>query len=138
MRNLLLFGLLSISILSCKDDKTTYEIDDELIRDYLAKTNIAATKHSSGLYYFIVKEGNGEFPTYSSNINVKTLGYYLDSTVFQKDINDIEGPLESFILGWRYGIPLLSEGGSGKLFIPRHLGYKTEVLVFDIELKEVF
>ena len=138
MRNLILFGLLSISILSCKDDKTTYEIDDELIRDYLAKTNIAATKHSSGLYYFIEKEGNGIKPTYNSNILVKTLGYYLDSVVFQKNTNDIEMPLKTAILGWQHGIPLFSEGGSGKLFIPRHLGYNTEVLVFDIELKEVF
>jgi len=129
-----------ILFFGCEEKKTVYEIDDEIIQEYLQKTHLdtAAIKHSSGLYYIIENEGYGKHPDIYDNIEVLTLGYYTDSVVFQSDNAPINGPLSSFIKGWQYGIPMIGKGGKIKLFIPRYLAYNKEVLIFDIDLRNVW
>jgi len=136
MRKLFLFGFLFLALFSC-DKKTTAEIDDEWIQAYLQKTNIKATKHSSGLYYIIEKEGNGIHPTIYDDVEVKYKAYLLDSTVKDPGVNPIISPLTGLYVGWQYGIPLFSIGGKGKLFIPRAMTNKYDVMIFDIELRNI-
>lgn len=136
MRNLLVLGFLLFAFVSCEDDKTTYEIDDEIIRDYLAETGIDAIKHQSGIYYIVEDEGSGAYPTLYDHVDVNYKGYFVDSMTF--DEGNVHGMLNGYIAGWQYGIPMFKKGGSGKLFIPRHLGYNIEVLIFDIELRNVW
>ncbi len=138
MKKLILFALVVIAVISCKEIRTNAEVDEELIRSYLAENNIDAKRHDSGLYYIIEKEGNGEHPDIYSNVEVLCLGYYLDSTVFQEDYVAMKGPLSGFVKGWQIGIPLFSQGGKGKLFIPRGLGYGTNIMIFDINLRNVW
>lgn len=140
MRNLFLFGLLLFALSSCEDDTNQYnynEIDDELIRDYLAKNDIDATKHESGIYYFIEKTGNGTFPNSNSYIEIDYVGYTLEDLVFEKNSN-FRSSLNNLIYGWKVGIPLFDIGAKGTLYIPRNLAYGNEVIIFDIELKNVW
>ena len=135
---------ISVCFVSC-DKELQADKDDKLIQDYLAENNIDATETSTGLYYYIEKEGNGSFPDINSTITVNYKGYLLNNTVFdQSDTNNpSEFKLANTIDGWREGIPKLSVGGKGKLFIPSRIGYGSvtmkdipanSVLVFDIEL----
>ncbi len=39
---------------------------EELLEDYLTENGIEAIKHSSGLYYVIEKEGEGDHPAKNS------------------------------------------------------------------------
>lgn len=143
---LLLIICLSLSLVACnKDDVDQAALDDEKINQYLLDNNLQATGTSSGLYYIIEDEGNGDgFPEISSTISVHYTGYLLDGVVFDEtETNPYEGVLSELILGWQEGIPLFKNGGKGKFFIPSHLGYGREqvsiipgnsVLIFDIEL----
>mgnify|MGYP001297335449 FL=1 len=118
-------------------------VDDEKIMDYLAENNISAEKHPSGIYYRITKQGNGQHPNSTNIVVANYTGYLLDGTVFDQGTG-AEFPLTNVIQGWQIGIPLLSKGGSGQLFIPSYLAYgsrpptsaipRNSVLIFDVEL----
>jgi len=138
--------LISVSFLySCKSQE---EKDEDIILDYLKKNKLEAQKHSSGLYYIIEDEGEGETPLTTDNIEIKYKGYLIDGTVFDQTQNNstVEFNLSRLILGWQYGIPLIKEGGKETLFIPSELGYGSQragtipansVLIFEIELVSI-
>lgn len=139
MRNLILFGFVLIALLGCEDERKSYtQIDDEIIRNYLEEKNIDAEKHSSGLYYLIEKEGNGVYPTVYDDVEVLTLGYYTSGIVFQENNRAVNGPLTSFYQGWQIGLPLFSKGGKGKLFLPRQMANGYDVMIFDVELRNIW
>lgn len=118
-------------------------VDDEKIREYLEDNNISAEKHPSGVYYRITKEGNGQHPNGTSIVRVNYKGYLLDGTLFDQG-TDVEFALSRMIQGWQIGIPLLSKGGAGQLFIPSLLAYgsrppspeipRNSILIFEVEL----
>lgn len=138
---------IAISLFSCQEKQQQQNVDwitvdDGIIQDYLKEHKISAEKHASGLYYRITKEGNGQHPNGTSIVKVKYKGYLIDGTVFDQQPS-IEFPLSNVIQGWQIGIPLISKGGSGQLFIPSYLGYGRQarpglpansVLIFDVEL----
>ena len=141
-----LFGLLLL-VPSCKKDQLT--IDKELIADYLKEHNLTAKITEEGLYYIIETEGNGKRPSVNDQVKVHYKGTLLDGKKFDSSY-DRGAPstffLSQVIAGWQIGIPLIKEGGKGKLIVPSKLGYgsnppsgipENAVLVFDIELLEV-
>jgi FKBP-type peptidyl-prolyl cis-trans isomerase FkpA len=144
MRYLIIFSLFFIFLSSCnKEDQA--QIDDEIIRQYLEEHNIQATKHDSGLYYIITKEGSGDHPNINSTVEVKYKGYLTNGSVFDQTqgSNTITFPLKNLIKGWQIGIPLLKKGGEGTFFLPSELGYGNQnsgtipansVLIFEIVL----
>jgi FKBP-type peptidyl-prolyl cis-trans isomerase FkpA len=125
--------------------------DDKIIQDYLAKNGLQAQKTASGIYYIIEKTGNGKHPTASNTVKVHYKGTLLDGTKFDSsyDRNEpAEFPLNQVIKGWTEGIPLLDEGGKGKLIIPSGLAYGANpqpgspikphsVLQFEVELIKI-
>jgi len=138
------FLFASIGLTSCKKDENS----DKQITDFIQKNNITAVKHSSGLYYQIVKPGSGSF-TYPANtqITIKYEGRLLDGTV----IDNGGGKENTFVLnqlieGWKIGIPLIQKGGEIRLIIPPNLAYGSQatgpvpansVLDFTIQLINV-
>ena len=116
------------------------------IKDYIEENNLDAIEEDSGLHYVIVKEGDGNHPSSSSNVTVLYEGAYTDGVVFDTryDTNEsISFSLSNVIEGWTEGIPKLSRGGEGILLIPSELGYgsnppsgvrKNAVLIFRVEL----
>lgn len=143
----LVIGVGVAGLFSCEDKQQQQnvdwaKVDDAIIQDYLAENNITAEKHPSGLYYRITKEGNGQHPNATSFVKVNYKGYLLDGSVFDQN-NGIEFSLSIVIQGWQIGIPLISKGGSGQLFVPSYLGYgrraqqgipANSVLIFNVDL----
>ena len=134
-------------ILSCSKNKDYTQIDEDIIQEYIADNNLDAVATGSGLYYVIETTGNGVFPDLSSVVTVAYTGKLTDGIIFDQSSSvGISFPLTNVIQGWQEGIPLFSEGGSGKLLIPSALGYgnnaigsipANSVLIFDIELLDV-
>jgi len=135
---------------ACDEEEVQLSYEDQLavdiakIDDYLVKNNLTAQSLESGLHYIIEVEGTGNHPSIDSTVKVKYTGKLLDDEVF--DSGTIETELSGVILGWRKGIPLFKEGGSGMLLIPSCMGYgingsrsvpENAVLIFDIELLDV-
>ena len=145
--NYVLSLTLVMLILSCSKNKDYTQIDEGIIQEYIADNNLDALATGSGLYYVIETTGNGIFPNLSSLVTVAYTGELSDGSVFdQSNSAGISFPLTNVIQGWQEGIPLFSEGGTGKLLIPSALGYgnnaigsipANSVLIFDIELLDV-
>lgn len=145
MRKILWIAILAMVFMACskdEDDSVAQQaaIDDELIRAYLLDNNITATKDASGLYYRILEQGSGNFAP-SASLRIRYSGKLLDGTVFNS--GTIDGPLSRYISGWQIGIPKLSIGGKGVLYIPSALGYGSRatesipansVLIFVVEV----
>lgn len=143
----LLIAAFAFFAISCDNDEDQAKIDDKKINDYLTENNIEATKHSSGLYYKITKEGTGSNPTRYSEVEVRYKGYLTNGTVFDQtgSITATFGIYQT-IEGWQLGIPLLKEGGSGIFFIPSGLAYgdramngipANSVLIFEVDLIDI-
>ncbi len=130
-----------------KTDTSQKEIDDALIKNYLLKKNITATKTSSGLYYFIEKDTleKGKQVSPNSSLIVKYKGYLPNDSIFDQNLNGTSINLTTTIKGWSEGLPKFKVGEKGTLFIPSHLGYganstnkipANSVLFFDVEIIE--
>lgn len=138
--------LIAIVLFGC--NKVDYQVlDNDIIQQYIIDNNLTAQPTGSGLYYVIDVPGTGENPTLSSNVTVAYTGSLTDGSIFdQSNSNGITFPLSGVIQGWREGIPLFKEGGSGILLIPSALGYGSQsvgsipansVLIFDVNLIDV-
>lgn len=116
---------------------------------YFAQNQIVATPTSTGLYYVMTKEGNGEMPKKGDNVKVHYTGKLIDGKVFDSSIErgePIEFPLGMgyVIPGWDEGIMMMSKGEKGVLYIPYYLAYGDRgagadippfaTLIFEVEL----
>jgi len=100
-----------------------------------------------GLYYEVVREGNGDRPTADDGVTVHYKGSLADGKTFDSS-HDRGQPaqleLRNVIKGWQLGIPLMAVGSKYRLYIPSALGYGERgaganippysPLVFEIEL----
>ncbi|MDD2633223.1 MAG: FKBP-type peptidyl-prolyl cis-trans isomerase [Bacteroidales bacterium] len=146
---LMLLAATSLLLGCSKNDDTDEkqaQLDEEIIQDYLEQNNITAERHASGIYYKITVHGAGKHPEPNSLVEVFYKGYLTNGNIFDKTANASRVfPLSNLIEGWKIGIPLLQEGGSGTFFIPSALGYPNgtnnvpphSVLIFDIDLVSV-
>lgn len=119
--------------------------DIATIDAYLEKNGIEAQTTESGLRYVITEKGNGTYAEAGDNVVVNYAGRILDGPYFDTSVEEIAkangiyneqraqqvgyNPFEVIIgqgrviKGWDEGIPLISEGGKGTLYIPSALGY---------------
>ncbi|MBS1645669.1 MAG: FKBP-type peptidyl-prolyl cis-trans isomerase [Bacteroidetes bacterium] len=131
-------------------------IDEQIIKDYIAKNNIKAERTASGLYYIIEKLGTGPKANQGDSVSMNYTGTTLDGTKFDSNVDPAFHHVEPFwfnlgigqvIKGWDEGIALMPKGSKGKLIIPSTLAYGPQsptpaipansVLVFDVEVKDV-
>jgi FKBP-type peptidyl-prolyl cis-trans isomerase len=144
-------------------EEAQFEIDKQLIDEFLGKENIEAETHESGLRYTIVKQGTGPLPQPGQTIRVNYTGRILDGAIFDTsdaELAKAEGiydqrrePYEPIafqlgtrgvIEGWDIGFGLLNKGTKAVLYIPSKLGYGPQarsatipansIMVFDVEL----
>ena len=162
MKNILLLTLILLAAVSCKKDKSEEDpfdpveqakIDDRKIQDYLAtqpdsiQDNVI--KDPSGLYYVILKEGNGQHPASTSIVNVYYKGWLMETgEIFEDHWNNVAiFKLSGLIKGWKIGIPKLSKLGKGIFYVPSGLAYGPKdagggkipgnsVLIFEIYLAD--
>jgi FKBP-type peptidyl-prolyl cis-trans isomerase FkpA len=149
-KTVFLLLLIAAVFTACKKEDDSIpqsEIDEQIILDYLAENDLEATKHESGLYYKIIKEGAGLQPSAFSQVEVYYKGYLINGSVFDETTQgSVIFPLGNMIEGWKIAIPMLKPGGRGLFLIPSALGYGSQglygipansVLVFEIDLVDV-
>ena len=101
----------------------------------------------SGLQYKIIKEGNGEIPTATSNVVVHYHGTLIDGTVFDSSVERAEPAhfgVTQVIRGWTEALQMMPVGSKWMLYIPYDLAYGSRgpspviepysALVFEVEL----
>ena len=129
------------------------KVDDGIIKAYLAKNNIQATKTASGLYYIITKNGLGETAQPGAKVTVNYTGKTLDGKVFDSNVDVSFNHPQPFtfalgqgqvIKGWDEGVQLLKLGSKATFFIPSGLAYGEQgagtaippntILAFDVEV----
>lgn len=149
MKNLLLLILAAfIGLSSCKtapnvDAVKQARIDDSVIRVYLSNNPIVkAVKDSSGLYYQVVKEGAGAYPTVKSTVTVNYSGKLINGAPFDAG-SGLSMSLNDLVKAWQIGLTHVKPGGHILLLVPSALGYggsamgpipANSVLLFDIDL----
>ena len=93
------------------------------LTEYLAKNKVTVEPTTSGLYYVMTQEGNGEKPEVGQMVQVHYTGKLLDGTVFDSSIErgepiSIPIGVGQVIPGWDEGIMMMSKGEKGVLYIP--------------------
>ena len=124
------------------DSLELLEIDKKLI----TAANTDAKNIHDGVYYTILKEGNGRQVSVIDTVTVYYKGYLLkDGSIFdQTKEKPATFPLKRLIMGWQIGVPLCRVGGKIKIIIPSNLAYSirtrgakippNSVLVFEIDV----
>ncbi|MFN8243507.1 MAG: FKBP-type peptidyl-prolyl cis-trans isomerase [Ferruginibacter sp.] len=143
-----------------KDVATTFadqiKKDDVIIKDYLTKNNLQATKAPWGTYVVITQDGTGPALDKNAIAMVNYTGRTLKDSVFDSNVDPKYGHVEPLtvdmsgfgvIPGWLDGLQLMKKGSKGKLIIPSSLAYgkdgnaprigPNEVLLFDMEVQDV-
>ncbi len=118
--------------------------EEQQILDYCTTNKITYTKDSRGFYYQIIKPGNSTKPTLNSTISITYVGTFLNKSTFETGTNIFL--LNTLIAGWKYGLPLIGEGGEILLLLPSNLAYGADragcippntPLVFNVNLSAV-
>ncbi len=105
----------------------------------------------SGLQYKVIKEGNGEVPKSSDEVEVIYEGRLVDGTVFDATSKHGDAKTDKFragnlIKGWTEALTLMPVGSKWQLYIPQELAYGERqagqippysTLVFDLELVSI-
>jgi FKBP-type peptidyl-prolyl cis-trans isomerase len=112
------------------------------------KKNEGVQEHKSGLQYRVLKEGDGEKPTFKDVVKINYIGRFVDGTVF--DASERHGGPATFALadvipGFSEGIMLMPVGSKYEFFIPPYMAYGSgdgpggpnKLLIFTIELLEI-
>jgi FKBP-type peptidyl-prolyl cis-trans isomerase FkpA len=120
--------------------------DDAAIQAFIKANNITAIKHPSGLYYQVITEGTGAYPTANSTVTVNYSGRLLNGNRFDSGTG-VSFPLNQVIPGWTIGIPFVNTGGRILLLVPSALAYgpsspgpeipDNSVLVFTVDLLSI-
>jgi FKBP-type peptidyl-prolyl cis-trans isomerase FkpA len=147
-----LLAVLAVGFLfaSCNkklSEEEQFQVDKDIIEQYIEDNNLVASSTPSGLYYVITQQGTGNFPTSINDVTVRYTGKFTDNSIFdQSSEAGATFNLQQVIQGWTEGIPLFREGGEGILILPSKLAYGSNgnssipansVLVFDVELLEI-
>ena len=130
-----------------KEGKNNMEKGQVFLEENSKKTDVKTT--SSGLQYKVLKEGTGETPLSTDNVEVHYRGTLIDGTEFDssyKRNKTITFPLNGVIAGWTEGLQLMKEGAKYEFYIPSELAYGSSgtgpippnsVLIFEVELIKV-
>lgn len=102
------------------------------------------TGTANGIYYKIIKDGDGAMVNVSDTVIVKYKGQLSNGFVFDETKEEpATFPLKRLIKGWQMGLPFCKQGGKIRLIIPSSLGYgirnlgiipPNSILIFDIEV----
>lgn len=129
--------LLVVTFVSCeKETRNLKEIEDTQIQEYLRANNLSAafTKDTSGFYYQIIEQGDGEALDYPSAIyylqDLKTLDGGIippNNSIFitSSDKNIPSADLLGYVkpLGFREAIKKVNKGGRIRALIPSNLAF---------------
>ncbi len=130
------------------DSLQQQQVEVEQINEAIAASRIDVKENKDGVYYKIMKEGNGRQVSINDTLSVFYRLTLLNDGSLVDDIKDKPAmfPLKRLIKGWQIGVPLCKVGGKIKLVIPSGLAYSirtrsakippNSILVFEIEVLE--
>jgi FKBP-type peptidyl-prolyl cis-trans isomerase len=117
---------------------------EKLFAELKAKPGVVALP--SGVYYEILKPGEGAYPTANDTVKIHYTGTLVDGSKFDSSLDrgePSEFPLGNTVPGFTEGVQKINKGGKIKLWIPAALGYGDQArpgippgstLVFEVEL----
>lgn len=121
--------ILITSLISCstysKDELTHF---DSEIKNYIQKNKLDLKRSSSGLYYHIIKHGEGDFIQLTDSVSFTYEGKLINGEIFDKQSKPITFNVKDLIAGWKEIMTKLKPGAKVFLIIPPHLGYGTHDL----------
>ncbi len=135
-----------INLYSHVDSLAQLQIDKNLVARAIAENKADAKQEHKGIYYTMLKEGNGRQVSVNDTVTVYYKGYlFKDNSAFDETKDKpATFPLKRLIMGWQIGVPLCKVGGKIKIIIPSNLAYSirtraakippNSILVFEIEV----
>ena len=159
---LLLLGIFVFS--ACEKEDKRIKEEQKKLQQYLEEKGYSGIEPtSSGLYYVVLKEGEGSGPERSDFVNIEFVASLVDGTVFETSDYELAvswgidredklyGPakfrLENLgIQGLREGIMIMKEGSISRIIIPSNLAFGSvdygiippySTLIYDVELLDV-
>ena len=104
---------------------TSPAADSPALLQFAKNNGIVPLKDSTGLYYQIINQGSGPFPSATSKIYVTYTGELMNGAIFDSTSNSSSTgfQLNQLIKGWQIGLPKIQTGGQIKLLIPSALAY---------------
>lgn len=134
--------------MAAENGKAAKEEGEKFLAENSKKDGIITL--ASGLQYQIIREGNGQKPKASDQVECHYEGTLINGTKFDSSYDRGETatfPLNQVIAGWTEGLQLMQEGAKYRFFIPYTLGYGEHgagasippyaALIFDVELVAV-
>ena len=134
-----------IDLYQNEDSLVQAEKDKELILASIRAVKLDTTGSINGIYYQILKEGQGDWVKLEDTLSVRYKGTLLNGELFDESKDQpVSFPLNRLIKGWQIGLTKSREGGKIRLIIPSALAYSiraraekippNSVLVFDIDV----
>ncbi|MBR1627456.1 MAG: FKBP-type peptidyl-prolyl cis-trans isomerase [Bacteroidales bacterium] len=147
-----------------KEQQIKRQKEDEILTEYVLANYERAEKKESGLFYLLVKEGQGKKVEFGKRVHVfyavtDTTGKLYDTNIkeiAQKHLANTDNLIfksfdftlgdDALIAGWSEGVSYMREGGKAKLIIPSYLAYgengfgripPSTPLIFDISVAKV-
>ncbi|MEO5683564.1 MAG: DUF3472 domain-containing protein [Chitinophagaceae bacterium] len=122
--------------------------DQQQIAAAIAAGQLDTSGSIHGMYYKILKDGNGSEVLLSDTVIACYKGALLNGEVFDETkAKPASFPLNRLIQGWQIGLPLCRVGGKIRLIVPSGLAYSirtrsskippNSILIFDIEVVAV-
>ncbi len=128
-----------------KQHAATIQAGQDFLAENAKKDGIVTLE--SGLQYEIIKEGNGNKPAATDQVECHYHGTLIDGTVFDSSVQrgtPATFPVNGVIQGWVEALQLMPVGSKWRLFIPSDLAYGERgagqhigphtTLVFEVEL----
>ncbi|MEO7924599.1 MAG: FKBP-type peptidyl-prolyl cis-trans isomerase [Chitinophagaceae bacterium] len=137
---------ITVNLLSHIDSTRQALIEKELIRQAIAAGKTDATDNIEGVYYKILREGDGRQVSINDTVTVLyKLTIFNDGSLAEETKDKPSTfPLKRLIRGWQLGVPLARIGGKIRLLIPSAMAYSirtraakippNSILQFDIEV----
>ena len=131
--------------MAAENGKAAKEEGEKFLAENSKKDGIITL--ASGLQYQIIREGNGQKPKASDQVECHYEGTLINGTKFDSSYDRGETatfPLNQVIAGWTEGLQLMQEGAKYRFFIPYTRAYGERgagasippcaALIFDVEL----
>ena len=101
-------------------------IDENIIIDHILEGEEEYVRTPSGLYYYVLKQGNGNNYVHGQDCSTDYKGYFLDQRVFDSSYS--RGEPIHFKIGqmnpaWNEALKLVNPGTHFKLIAPSRLAY---------------
>lgn len=120
--------LLVLSLLMAMSSCETYNDDqlndfDAKIKSHIEKNSIDCESSDSGLYFKILKEGEGQRVQSKDRISFTYNGTFLNGETFDEQSEPVSFYVADLIGAWKEIVLKLNEGGEAYLISPPQLGY---------------